>query len=93
MDSLDIYRKEIEDIDSKLVELFEKRMDIAVKVAEYKKSNKLPIYDEERESLLIRKNVNKLSNKEYEIVLRRFFLHVMELSRSVQNDIIQNQND
>ena len=37
-------RKEIDDVDSKLLEYFEYRMDLAHKVAQYKK-NGLPVFD------------------------------------------------
>lgn len=89
MTELEKCRIEIESIDKQLVELFEKRMDVAVKVAEYKKENNLPIYDKDRETQLIQKNVRELKNEEYEILLRRFFLQVMELSRSLQLEIIK----
>lgn len=89
MTELDMCRQDIEEIDKQLVELFEKRMEVAVKVAEYKKERNLPIYDKERESQLIQRNVKYLKNGEYEILLRRFFLHVMELSRSLQSDMMK----
>lgn len=89
MTELEKCRIEIENIDKQLVELFEKRMDVAVKVAEYKKDNNLPIYDKDRETQLIQRNVKELKNEEYEILLRRFFLQVMELSRSLQLEIIK----
>ena len=34
------YRKEIDEIDEEMTRLFERRMDISVKVAEYKINNK-----------------------------------------------------
>ena len=42
-------RKEIDDVDSKLLEYFEYRMDLAHKVAQYKKKNGLPVFDSARE--------------------------------------------
>lgn len=89
MTELEKCRIEIENIDKQFVELFEKRMDVAARVAVYKKENDLPIYDKERETQLIQRNVKELKNEEYEILLRRFFLQVMELSRSLQLEIIK----
>lgn len=89
MTELEKCRIEIENIDKQFVELFEKRMDVAARVAAYKKENDLPIYDKERETQLIQRNVKELKNEEYEILLRRFFLQVMELSRSLQLEIIK----
>ena len=37
MEDLDDYRKNIDEIDKKITELFEKRMDIVLKIGEYKK--------------------------------------------------------
>jgi len=82
-------RKEIDEIDKELVNLFERRMDVAIRVANFKKENDLPIYDEERESKVIKKNVDNLKNKNYDLLARRFFLSIMELSRSLQESIIK----
>lgn len=89
MNELEQYRKEIDEIDRELLVLFERRMDVAVRVANYKKENNLPIYDEERESKIIKKNVDNLKNKHYDLLARRFFLSIMELSRSLQETIIK----
>lgn len=89
MNELEQYRKEIDEIDRELLALFERRMDVAVRVANYKKENNLPIYDEERESKIIKKNRDNLKNKHYDLSARRFFLSVMELSRSLQETIIK----
>ena len=40
MANLEDYRTEIDNIDKELTELFEKRMDVVLKVAQYKKDNK-----------------------------------------------------
>ncbi len=64
-------------------------MDIVIRVANYKKENDLPIYDEERESKIIKKNIDNLKNKNYDLLARRFFLSIMELSRSLQEIIIK----
>lgn len=90
MDELELLRQEIDDIDAQLVNLVERRMDAAVKVAEYKKKNRIEIYNGKRESEVIQKNVKKLKNKNYEITLRRFFLTLMELSRDIQKQIMDN---
>ena len=49
MKDLNQCRKEIDKIDKELMYLFEKRMDIAINVAEYKKENNLPILNSTRE--------------------------------------------
>jgi len=89
VNELEQCRKEIDEIDKELINLFERRMDIAIRVANYKKENDLPIYDEERESKVIKKNVDNLKNKNYDLLARRFFLSIVELSRSLQESIIK----
>lgn len=89
MNEIEQCRKEIDEIDKELINLFERRMDVAIRVANYKKENDLPIYDEERESKVIKKNVDNLKNKNYDLLARRFFLSIMELSRSLQESIIK----
>jgi len=60
VNELEQCRKEIDEIDKELINLFERRMDVAIRVANCKKENDLPIYDEERESKVIKKNVDNL---------------------------------
>ena len=88
MGNLKNYRDEIDNIDKELISLFERRMNIAKKVAEYKKENNLPILNEEREKEVILKNVNLLQNKEYSKITQEFFEKIMELSRSIQDELI-----
>ncbi|ENZ02645.1 chorismate mutase [Clostridium thermobutyricum] len=84
MNSLDSYRKEIDSIDEKITELFEKRMDVVLKVANYKKENNLPIFHKGREELVIKKNVDRLKNKDYSKELEKFFNEMMGVSRELQ---------
>lgn len=88
MSELDEYRKQIDSIDKELIELFEKRMNIAIKVGEYKRKNNLPIFNGKREEEVIEKNVRNLNNSNYSDITRRFFENIMELSRSIQQNII-----
>ena len=63
MGSLEDYRKEIDSIDRELISLFEKRMNVAIKVGEYKKERNLPVFNAKREEEVIEKNINLLQNK------------------------------
>lgn len=55
MAAIDDYRNKIDEIDKEITRLFEERMDIVIKVGEYKKQNNLPIFDKNRESQVIKK--------------------------------------
>ncbi|ALB46485.1 chorismate mutase [Clostridium beijerinckii] len=39
------YRTRIEEIDKKIIKLFEEKMDLVIKIVNYKKANNLPIYN------------------------------------------------
>lgn len=82
-------RKEIDNIDRQLVELFEKRMNIVTKVAEYKIENNIPILNSTREAEVIKKNVERLNNKDYSQSTEKFFVDLMEVSREFQAEIIK----
>lgn len=93
MKDLNQCRREIDEIDKEIIELFEKRMDIAINVAEYKKRNNIPILNVKREEEVIEKNVMALKNKDYSNIARKFFTNLMELSRSLQSKFISVDND
>ena len=93
MGNLDDYRREIDSIDKELIALFEKRMNVAIKVGEYKKERSLPIFHAKREKEVIEKNVSLLNNKEYSEITRDFFEKIMELSRSLQANLMYNNED
>lgn len=82
-------RKEIDNIDRQLVELFEKRMNVVTKVAEYKIENNIPILNSTREAEVIKKNVERLNNKDYSQSTEKFFVDLMEVSREFQAEIIK----
>jgi len=85
MENLDDYRKSIDELDKKITELFEKRMDIVLKVAEYKKKNGVPIFDKSRESEVIQKNIGYLKNEDYIEETRKFFTRLMETARELES--------
>ncbi|NLN15062.1 MAG: chorismate mutase [Tissierellia bacterium] len=84
MKDLKYYRDQIDEIDAQLVDLFEKRMEVVLKVAEYKKANNIPVYHEGREKEVIEKNTNRLKNKEFKESLSKFFTYLMNLSKEEQ---------
>ncbi|MBQ6820084.1 MAG: prephenate dehydratase [Clostridium sp.] len=93
MGDLEGYRKEIDSIDRELIRLFEKRMNVAIKVGEYKKERDLPIFNAKREEEVIEKNINLLNNKEYSKITKDFFENIMELSRELQWNLIHEDKE
>lgn len=92
MNKLNDYREEIDIIDKGLIELFEKRLDIVLKVADHKKENKLPIYQEGREKVVLKKAEENIKNDDYLNEALLFFESIMDISKSLQNRK-NNKND
>lgn len=79
-------RKEIDSIDKQLVELFKRRMDCSVRVAESKKETNTPILNLKREQEILDR-VEK-EGGEYGYAAQLLFSNIMELSRGLQHDIL-----
>ncbi|MCY6485009.1 prephenate dehydratase [Clostridium aestuarii] len=84
MNELEKLREEINQIDKQLTELFEKRMNTVLKVAQYKKENNIPILNKNREEQVINRNNSYLENKDFETATAEFFKDVMSISRRLQ---------
>nr|WP_297703293.1 prephenate dehydratase [uncultured Butyrivibrio sp.] len=83
MDLLEL-RDEIDVVDRQIVELFEKRMDIASQVADYKIANGKKVFDKEREVLKIN-SVKELAHNDFnKIGVEELFSHLMSMSRKLQ---------
>ncbi len=78
------YREEINNIDSNLIKLLEKRFKIVKKIGVYKKKNKLPIQDLKREKEIIekKKKESRLSGKFIQEIFSLIFLESKRLQRS-----------
>ena len=83
-------RKEINEIDKEMADLFVKRMAAVKDVAEYKAENNLPIYDEKRESEVIEANSRLVENDELREYYKKFIRSNMELSKAYQRRILEN---
>ena len=75
-------RKEIDEIDSRIVELFEKRMKVAGNVADYKLATGKPVFDKEREESKIA-NLVAMSDDEFNgKCIAELFTQIMEIGRA-----------
>lgn len=89
MDELLDIRNEIDEVDKKLTELFEKRMGLVLRVAEYKKKNNLPVLNSRREKEVIEKNVSYLENKALKEALRDFYAGLMGISKKLESEELE----
>lgn len=88
MSKLDDARKAISDIDAEMAVLFEKRMDAAGQVADYKREHGLPVEDPTCEQALIRKNSGLIKNEDYKAYYVNFQNAVMNVSKSYQHRLL-----
>lgn len=91
MDIKDL-RENIDTIDKKLTELFSERMDVAAKIAEYKREKGLPVLDpvREREKLSEISDMTPEELRDYSEIL---YSIIFELSRDYQSRILGNGSD
>lgn len=91
MDKLDNYRKEIDEIDEEIVNLFEKRMETVLKVAKYKKENKMEVLQSDREKIVLNKAISNLKDKKYTDDVIELFKLLMKLSKNSQKREIKEE--
>ena len=84
MDELEQARREIDEVDAALAELFERRMRAVVQVARYKQAHGIPIHDPAREDAVLQKAAARIQDE----ALRPYYLdHVrnrMALARQYE---------
>lgn len=85
---LSVTREEIDKVDKQIVELIEKRMDLALQVAEYKMSTGKPIYDRQRELEKLDKLGHMVSTEFNAKSVQELFLQIMSVSRRYQYRVI-----
>ena len=93
MVSLEESRRKIDEIDKELVSLFEKRMNVVLDVAKYKKENNLPVFQGNREEQVLKKAVDNLNDKDYAKEAKEFLNSIMEISRGLQKRKIAGNDD
>ncbi len=77
-------RKEIDVIDDEMIPLFERRMNVAKQVAEYKRANGETVLQTGREKEVLSRAVDRLSDKGYSNEAVDFMTAVMDLSKEIQ---------
>lgn len=93
MVDLSISRQQIDEIDSQIVELFERRMKVANEVAKYKIETGKAVYDKEREEQKLDK-LGAMSHGEFnEHAVRELFSQIMSISRKYQYGILPHSDE
>ncbi len=85
------WRKQLDEIDESLLDLFTKRMDIAAEIALWKKERNRPVLDLKREKEKLQR-IEELSRPEISEYSFALFSFLLELSRCRQNRILQKES-
>lgn len=80
-------RQEIDKIDRDLLESFTRRMNVSLKIAEYKRENNMAVYDPQRERQLLC-GIHERAGEELGGYAVALYKSIMELSRTYQHHIL-----
>ncbi len=90
-DLLDI-RKEIDEIDGQMIDLYKKRMELTTEVAEYKIANHKPVLDKEREASKIATLTSYAKDDFEKQGIKELFELIMSTSRKKQYHLLSKSN-
>ncbi|ERJ11661.1 chorismate mutase [Haloplasma contractile] len=90
MHELKELRSQINNIDQELVKLIEMRLDIAIKIAKYKKRYNIKITDQSREAKVLEQNISYLNNKDYASIISEITKDIITFSKEVQGNVNNN---
>ena len=80
-------REQIDAIDTKILKLYEERMDVVRAIGEYKMENNLPFYDAAREDAKLEKVFEDVSNKQYADGAAQLFITLMQAGREMEEEL------
>lgn len=89
LDSLNELRFQIDQIDSELIDLLRKRMDVCVKIGEYKKSNNMTVYQPTRwDTILTKYSAMARERNLDENFIGQVFTAIHDASVNVQTNVL-----
>ena len=92
MEKLEIYRDLIDSIDNQIIELYVKRMEIVKEITKLKIDNNLPVLDQNREKIMLEKNLEKIKDHEFKKYYKSVLEGFLKASKEMQKDIIRKNN-
>jgi chorismate mutase len=81
---LDALRKAIDDVDGQLLELIAERVRLVLQVGDYKRERGIPIYDPERERLVLERLTSRAPAPLKADTVRRVFERLIDESRRLE---------
>lgn len=88
METLQELRKQLDEIDTQIVDLYQRRMDICGQVGEYKVSSGKKVFDRQREQEKLAAVTADVSNAFYKKGLTELFEQLMSMSRKLQYQLL-----
>ena len=89
MTELEEQRKIIDEVDTQLVALFEKRMAACEEIGNVKMLSGMKIFDPERERLILADRVSRAQNPAYHRYIEELFKSILSQSRKLQRSIMR----
>ena len=88
MEDITRYRDTIDKIDDQMAGLFEERMNVCRKIAEYKKEHGLSVWDEKREQDILQRNTKSIKSPELEEYYVNFMKDTLTISSRYQERLM-----
>lgn len=82
------YREQIDSIDKQIVELLEKRLDIAGGIGQEKKRQGLPVFDEVREKERIEAVRELAKNEKYKDRIEQIYIKLMDETKLWEKELM-----
>ncbi|MDR2977146.1 MAG: chorismate mutase [Streptococcaceae bacterium] len=87
--NLNTIRESIDQVDSELTGLLEKRLELVCQVIEIKKAQNLSVLDEKREHDLLKKIAAQVENPEFTDCIVNTYKDIMKNSRAFQTETLK----
>lgn len=90
---LDDHRREIDELDLRILELLNARTKVVEKIGAIKKEMAMPIYEPKREDAVFRNVIDGNRGPLSEGAVRRLFERIIDEMRTLQRDRMAREND
>lgn len=88
MTDLETLRDQIDQIDERIRDLYVNRLELVKAIAAYKMAHDMPVYDASRESQVIAKNVEAVTDEALRPLYRDVLETIMKTAKDLQKTIV-----
>lgn len=85
---LEDFREELDSLDSKMLELYQQRINIVKEIAQIKKESNLPIFDKKREEEIINKSLKNIDDENLKAMYKEFIELILKQSKEIQKNAL-----